>query len=57
MIVDNSFGPEAVRIRSIRSLVPEEYEDLLIRYGKQKPEIEHTLEPAEVQGAEVEELD
>ena len=57
MIVDNSFGPEAVRIRSIRRLVPEEYEDLLIRYGKKEPEIEHTREPAEVQGAEVEELD
>ena len=56
LIVDNSFGPEAVRIRSIRRLVPEEYEDLLIRYGKKKPEIEHTREPAEVQGAEVEEL-
>ncbi len=36
---------------------PEEYEDLLIRYSKKKPEIEYTREPAKVQGAEVEELD
>jgi hypothetical protein len=57
LIVDDSFGPEAIRIRSIRRLVPEEYEDLLIRYGKKKPEIEQTREPEEVEGAEVEELD
>ncbi len=57
LIVDDSFGPEAIRIRSIRRLVSEEYEDLLIRYGKKKPEIEQTREPEEVPGAKVEELD
>jgi len=57
LIVDDSFGPEAIRIRSIRKLVPEEYEDLLIRYGKKEPEVEQTREPEEVEGAEVEELD
>ena len=57
IVVNGSFGPEYVRIRSIRRLVPEEHEDLLIRYGKKKPEVEQTLEPEEMQGAEVEELD
>jgi len=57
LIADDSFGPEAIRIRSIRRLVPEEYEDLLIRYGVKKPEIEQAREPEEVEGAEVEELD
>ena len=57
IIVDDSYGPEAVRIRSIRRLSPEEYEDMLIRYGKRKPGIEQPREPEEVEGAEVEELD
>ncbi len=57
IVVDGSFGPEFIRIRSIRRLVPEEYEDFLIRYGKKKPEVEQTREPEEMQGAEVEELD
>lgn len=57
IVVDGNFGPESIRIRSIRRLVPEEYEDLLIRYGKKKPEVEQTREPEEIQGAEVEELD
>lgn len=57
IVVDGNFGPESIRIRSIRRLVPEEYEDFLIRYGKKKPEVEQTREPEEMQGAEVEELD
>ncbi len=57
MVVDGNFGPESIRIRSIRRLVPEEYEDFLIRYGKKKPEVEQTRQPEEMQGAEVEELD
>jgi len=57
IVVDGKFGPESVRIRSIRRLVPEEYEDFLIRYGKKQPEVEQTREPEEIQGAEVEELD
>lgn len=57
IVVDGSFGPEFVRIRSIRRLVPEEYEDFLIRFGKKEPEVEQTREPEEMQGAEVEELD
>ncbi len=57
LIVDDSFGPDAIRIRSIRRLVPEEYEALLVRFGKKEPEIEQPREPEEVEGAEVEELD
>jgi hypothetical protein len=57
VIVDDSFGPEAIRISSVRRLSPEEYEELLIRFGKMKPEIEQTPESQAVEGAEVEELD
>lgn len=46
-----------VRIATIRQLSPEEHEELLIRYGKKEPEIEQAPVPAEVNGAEVEELD
>jgi len=48
---------ESIRIASIRELSPEEEEDLLIRFGKKKPEIERQPVPHEVPGAEVEELD
>lgn len=57
VVVNAEFGPEAVRISHIRLLSPEEYEELLIRFGKKEPEVEHTPEPEEVEGAEVEELD
>ena len=57
VIVDDSFGPEAIRIASIRALNPEEYDDLLIRYGKKKPEIVEAPATEEVPSAEVEELD
>jgi len=48
---------ESIRIASIRELSPEDHEDLLIQFGKKKPEIEQTPAPREVKGAEVEELD
>jgi len=48
---------ESIRIVSIRELSLEEHEDLLIQFGKKKPEIEQTPAPKEVKGAEVEELD
>ena len=57
VIVNADFGAESVRISHIRLLSPEEYEELLIRFGKKEPEFEQTPEPAEVEGAEVEELD
>ncbi len=52
---DRSF--DSIRIRTIRLLTPEEEEHLLIQFGKKEPEIEQTPAPADVKGAEVEELD
>lgn len=57
VVFDGNFNNESIRIASIRRLSPEEEEGLLIRYGKKKPEIEHTPVPKDLKGAEVEELD
>ena len=57
VVVDNGFGPEAIRIRSIRRLTADEAETLLIQYGKKKPEVEQIPTPEPVEGAEIEELD
>jgi len=48
---------DKVRIDRIQALSPEEHEDLLIRYGKKKPETEQMPAPQEVKGADIEELD
>ena len=48
---------EAIRIREIRLLTPEDEESLLIKFGKKEPEIKQTPAPQEVEGAAVEELD
>ena len=57
LVLDDGMGIDRIKVRSIRELTPEEYEELLVRFGKKKPEVEHTPEPAEVESAEVEELD
>lgn len=57
LIVDDSFGPEKVRIESIRRLTPEQEQELLVGYGLREPEFEQPRQPEEVEGAEVEELD
>lgn len=57
LLVDDTMGPERIRLRHIQRLTTDEYDDLLIRYGKKEPEIEQAREPEEVKGAEVEELD
>ena len=57
VVVNDGFGLESYRIRSIRELSPEDLDDLLIRFGKKKPEIEQPPATNEVDGAEVEELD
>ena len=57
VVVDEAFGPEKIRIASIRELTPEEHEDLLVRFGKKEPAVEQTPPPEPVEGAEVEELD
>jgi len=57
LIVDDGMGVEKIRIRSVRQLTPEEYDDLLVRFGKKEPDVEQTPEPVPIEGAEVEELD
>lgn len=57
VIFDGQFSNDSISIASIRKLNQGEREDLLIRYGKKKPEIETLPAPREVGGAEVEELD
>lgn len=57
VIVDDSFGPEAIRIERIQALDPAAYEDLLIRFGKKEPEVTEDPAAEDVEGAEVEELD
>ena len=57
IIFRGHFDGEKIRIASIRQISEEEEEDLLIRFGKKKPEIEQTPAPRDVEGAEVEELD
>lgn len=56
-IVFGSFADERVPVQSISRLTTEQEEQLLIRYGKKGPAESVTPEqPAEVSGAEVEEL-
>ena len=57
VVLDESFGPERISIRSIRELNPDELDALLIRFGKKEPEIKQAPATEEVEGAEVEELD
>jgi hypothetical protein len=57
ILVDDGFGPERIRIAAIRQLTPEEYDALLVRFGKREPAIEQTPATGEVESAEVEELD
>jgi hypothetical protein len=57
VVFDDHMGIEKIRIASIRALTPEDKDDLLIRFGKKQPDIEHTPAPREVEGADVEELD
>ena len=57
LVVDDGLRPERIRITSIRRLTPEDEEDLLIRFGKIESDNEQTPAPADVESAEVEELD
>ena len=54
---NDHFDGGSIRIASIRELNQEEYELLLIQFGKKEPEIKQAPAPREVNGAEVEELD
>ncbi len=58
IIVSDGFGRgERIRLSSVRALSDDELDTLLVQFGKKEPEVEHTPEPDEVDGAEVEELD
>jgi hypothetical protein len=57
VVVDDGFGPERIRIAAIRQLTPEEYDALLVRFGKKEPAIEPAPATDDVETAEVEELD
>ena len=57
VLADDGFGPEKIRISSIRRLTPEDEEELLIRFGKIEPKNEQPRVPEDIDGAEVEELD
>jgi hypothetical protein len=57
VVFQGNMDNESIRILSIRELSPEDHEDILIQFGKKKPEIEQTPVPRDVEGAEVEELD
>ena len=55
-LVFDGIADDSIMIRGISRVTPEQKEDLLIRYGKKKPEELQDQAPPEVKGAEVEEL-
>lgn len=55
IVFDGAFKEDAM-IRGISRISPEQEEDLLIRYGKKKPDEQKDEAPPEVKGADVEEL-
>ncbi len=57
ILVDDGFGAERIRIAGIRQLTPEDYNELMVRFGKIEPTAEPAPAPESVEGAEVEELD
>jgi hypothetical protein len=57
ILVDDGFGPERIRIAGIRQLTPEDYNELMVRFGKIEPTVEPAPARESVEGAEVEELD
>jgi len=57
ILVDDGFGPESIRIAAITQMTPEEYDALLVRFGKKEPAVEQTPATKDVESAEVEELD
>lgn len=55
-VVFGDFNPDAIGIQSISRLSADQADELLIRYGRKEPEQQMAPEPADVKGAEVEEL-
>lgn len=56
-IVFGGIADEKISIQSISRVSAEQADELLIRYGKKEAPDKKAPEPADVQGAEVEELD
>jgi len=56
-IVFGGLGNESISVRSISRVNEEQIDQILIRFGKKTPTEKQTPTPAEVKGAEVEELD
>ena len=57
VIVDDGFGRrESIKLQSVKELSPDEYEALLVRFGKKDPEEQEAPPEEQVEGAEVEEL-
>ena len=57
LVISDGYATEKIKVFSIRELSPEEHEELLVRFGKKKPEQTQAPEPEDLEGAEVEELD
>jgi hypothetical protein len=56
-ITFDGLSRESVRIRSITAVSSEQAEQLMVHFGKKKPDEQQTPAPRPVEGAEVEELD
>ncbi len=57
IVIGNNFASDRIRIASIWRLNKDELDELLVLYGKKKPEFEAIPATEDVEGAEVEELD
>lgn len=56
-IVFGDLASDVIRVQSISRVSKEQAEDIKIRFGKKEPKEQQAPAPAEVKGAEVEELD
>jgi hypothetical protein len=57
VVVDDTFGPERIRIESLRQISDEEYEDLRAAFDAGYERADRPLPQEDVAGAEVNELD
>ena len=57
LIVDDGMSPQSYRISTVREVSPEEFDNLLVRFGKKEPDFDQPPASRDVDGAEVEELD
>ena len=57
LVVNGGFEPDVISISSIRAIDSQEYQDLLVAFGKKTPAPVQTAPDHDVQGADVEELD